>query len=58
MRGCVKELHEYAVPRQIMTIVPAAAMSQRFGVLDVVAKFDLRRARRPAAGRTAKIRYL
>jgi hypothetical protein len=39
--GWVNELHEYAVPRKIMTIVPAAAISHRFGVLDGVAKCDL-----------------
>jgi hypothetical protein len=31
--GCVKELHEYAVPRQIITTTPAKAMSHRFGVV-------------------------
>jgi hypothetical protein len=27
--GCVNELHEYAVPRQIITTTPANAMNQR-----------------------------
>jgi hypothetical protein len=41
INGWVNELHEYAVPRKIITIVPAAAISHRFGVLDGVAKCDL-----------------
>jgi hypothetical protein len=32
INGCVNELHEYTVPRQIITRVPAAAISQRLGV--------------------------